>query len=63
MSLADVLSAIDAEIARIETARALLTRTGGGKRGRTKRTFSAATRKRMAAAQRKRWATVRKAAK
>ena len=69
MSLKDVLSAIDAEIARVEQARALLTETGTGRRGmkpaakpvKAKRTLSAAARKRIAAAQRKRWAAVRKA--
>ena len=71
MSIQDVLSAIDSEIARVEQARNLLQELGTSKRGRkpatkpvkAKRTMSAAARKRIAAAQRKRWAAVRKAAK
>lgn len=71
MSLNDILSAIDAEIARVEQARNLLTGPVA-KRGRKpatktankqKRAFSAATRTAMAEAQRKRWAAVREAAK
>jgi rhamnose utilization protein RhaD (predicted bifunctional aldolase and dehydrogenase) len=70
MSMNDVLSAIDAEIALIEQARNLLTDSGTTKRGKkpatkrvnAKRTFSPVTRKRMAEAQRKRWEAVRKAA-
>jgi len=71
MSLNDVFSAIDSEIARIEQARNLLAEFGASKRGRkpatkqvkAQRTFSPATRKRMAEAQRKRWAAHKKAAK
>ena len=71
MSLNDVISAIDSEIARIEKARNLLTGPGSRKRGRkptntqpakAKRKMTATARKRIAAAQRKRWAAVRKAA-
>ena len=73
MNTRDILSAIDAEIARLQSARSLLTSaTSGKRRGRPrasksagapkKRTMSAAGRKRVAEAQRKRWAN-QKAAK
>jgi hypothetical protein len=66
MNIQDILSAIDAEIARLQSARSLLIGTASGKRrGRPpasesdsapkKRTMSAAGRKRIAEAQRKRW--------
>ena len=73
MTLNDVLSAIDSEIARMEKARKVLASYGGNKRGRrsstntqpakAKRTLSAAARKRIAAAQRKRWAALKKASR
>ena len=72
MSLNDVLSSINDEIASIEKARNLLAGYGGRKRGRkpintqpakAKRTMSAAARKRIAEAQRKRWAAQKRAAK
>ncbi len=71
MSLNDVLSSIDSEIARIEKARSLLTGYAATKRGRksatkpvkAKRTLSPAARKRIGDAQRKRWAAQKKAAK
>jgi len=71
MSLKDVLSAIDSEIARIEQARALLTETGTktpGKKSATKtvkpkRTMSAEGRARIAEGQRRRWAAQKKAPK
>jgi hypothetical protein len=72
MSLNDVLSTIDAEIARLQEARALLTGSGKGARSKksastqvvkAKRTMSAEGRKRIAEAQRKRWAAQKKAAK
>lgn len=71
MSLKDVISAIDAEIDRIEQARALLTGTVASKRGRqaatksvkAKRAMSAEARQRIADAQRKRWAAQKRAAK
>ena len=79
MSLNDVLKSIDAEIARLQQARQLLTlvaltvnlgpnksvgRPGSNATGsKPKRKFSAAHRKRLAEAQRKRWAAVRKVAK
>lgn len=72
ISMNDVVSAIDAEIARMEQARNLLAETGTRKRGKKpstktenkpKRTMSPAARKKIAAAQRKRWAAVRRAAK
>ena len=69
MNTQDILSAIDAEIARLQSARSLLAGTASGeRRGRPrtrtyesaaapkKRTMSAAGRKRIAEAQRKRWA-------
>ena len=67
MNQQDILSAIDAEIARLQHARSLLVGTASGKRrGRPpasesaaapkKRTMSAAGRKRIVEAQRKRWA-------
>jgi hypothetical protein len=67
MNTHDILSALDAEIARLQSARSLLVATASGKRrGRPpasesagspkKRTMSAAGRKRIAEAQRKRWA-------
>lgn len=77
MSIENLLSTIDAEIARLQQARALLAGTsskGNGKRGkstttataapkkRARRTMSAEARKRIAEAQRKRWAAQKKAA-
>ena len=71
MSLNDVLSTIDAQIARLQQARALLTGSGNSGRGRKsaskpsvkpKRKLSAEGRKKIAEAQRKRWAK-QKAAK
>ncbi len=71
MSLNDILSTIDAEIACLQQARALLTGPGG-KRGRKsastksakgKRTLSPEARKRIADAQRKRWAAQKNATK
>ena len=74
MNARDILSAIDAEIARLQSARSLLVGTASGKRrGRPrtsesaaapkKRTMSAAGRKRIAEAQRKRWAKQKATAK
>jgi hypothetical protein len=72
MSLNDILSTIDADIARLQQVRALLTGSGKGGRGRKsvtmlsarpKRTLSPEGRKRIAEAQRKRWAARKKAAK
>lgn len=73
MSLDNLLSSIDAEIARLQQARALLAGTGirGGKavnssqstsKPRRKRVMSAEARKRIGEAQRKRWAAQKKAA-
>ena len=73
MNTQDIVSTIDAEIARLQSARSLLAGTASTKRrGRPrtsesagapkKRTMSAAGRKRIAEAQRKRWAK-QKAAK
>jgi hypothetical protein len=67
MSLDNILSTIDAELARLQQARALL--AGSGTPGRTpvpkkrKRRMSAVARKRTGDAQRKRWVKQRKAAK
>lgn len=73
MNTKDILSAIDDEIACLQSARALLAGTASGKRRGpprksesdvvpAKRAMSAAGRKRIAEAQRKRWAK-QKAAK
>jgi hypothetical protein len=73
MTTSEILTAIDAEIARLQSARSLLVGTTSGKRrGRPRtsesaaapkrRTMSAEGRKRIAEAQRKRWAK-QKAAK
>jgi hypothetical protein len=67
MNTQDILSAIDAEIARLQSARSFLAgaastkrrgrpRTSGSLAAPKKRTMSAAGRKRIAEAQRKRWA-------
>lgn len=63
MNIQNLLSSIDAEIARLKQARALLASIGGNasKTAKPKRRLSLAARKRIAAAQRKRWAAVRKA--
>lgn len=68
MSLKDILSSIDSEIATLKQARALLIGERGGKTtaaasAKPKRAMSAAARKRIADAQRKRWAAQKKAAK
>ena len=73
MTTSEILIAIDAEIARLQSARSLLVGSASGKRrGRPpasesagapkKRTMSAAGRKRVADAQRKRWAKQKAAA-
>jgi hypothetical protein len=71
MSLQDVLSAIDAEIDRVQRARDLLTGSGAStgtkkstnKPAKAKRNLSPEARKRIADAQRKRWAAAKKNAK
>jgi hypothetical protein len=72
MSLNDILSTLDADIARLQQARALIASDGSRARGRkpatkrpakAKRTISAAGRKAIADAQRKSWAAQKKAAK
>jgi hypothetical protein len=65
MNTQDIISAIDAEIARLQSARSLVAGTAK-RRGRppmsgtsattTRRTMSAEGKKRIAEAQRKRWA-------
>jgi hypothetical protein len=75
MNTRDILSVIDAEIARLQSARSLLAGTASKRKRRprkadsptappapSKRTMSAAGRKAIAEAQRKRWAK-QKAAK
>jgi hypothetical protein len=73
MSITDVVSEIDREIARLEQAKQLLTgvvvKRGPGRPGRPKgstnkprRVLSAAARAKIAAAQRARWAKVKKTA-
>lgn len=71
MTLETILSQIDAEIARLQQAKALLAGISAAKASthkpaaqpKKKRTMSAAAKKRIAAAQRKRWAAVRAAKK
>jgi hypothetical protein len=66
MNTTELLTSIDAEIARLQEARALLAGRDGHVRGRKpgkKRTLSAEARARIAAAQRKRWAAQKKVAK
>jgi hypothetical protein len=67
MTIDKILASIDAEIAQLKQARALLSGDGTKKRAtaapiRKRRKMSAAGRKRIADAQRKRWAK-QKAAK
>lgn len=67
MNIADLVSSIDSEIARLQQARALLARQDGrvrpGREPGKKRTMSASARARIAAAQKKRWAAWKKAKK
>lgn len=68
MSLTDIVSSIDSEIAALQQARALLTGTGsrtvkGGRPSKRKYKLPAEARERIAAAQRKRWAAQKKAAR
>jgi hypothetical protein len=73
MNLNDMLSAVDAEISRLQQARAaLLNGTDTTRRGKksassrpakVKRTMSPEARENIANAQRKRWAAQKKAAK
>jgi hypothetical protein len=68
-----ILSALDAEIARLQDARKLLAAlngkgkagklTGAGTKKRSKRKLSAEARAKISAAQKLRWAAVRKASK
>lgn len=71
MKTDEILASIDAEIAVLKQARAILTETetaagrspkAGGK-PRKRRKMSAKTRAKMAAAQKKRWAAIRAAEK
>jgi hypothetical protein len=72
MSVTELVSSIDAEIARLQQARALLAGNGASttktaktaaKPRRKKRSMSPEGRARIAAAQTKRWAAQKKAAK
>jgi topoisomerase IA-like protein len=67
MTLTDLVSSVDSEIAILQQVRALLAgQDGHVRRGRKpgkKRTMSAEGRARIAAAQRARWAKQKKAAK
>jgi len=69
MSVTELISSIDAEIARLEQARALLAGSESGaakkqvKPRRRRHRLSAEARARIAAAQKKRWAAQKKAAK
>ena len=65
MSLDNIIASIDAEIARLEQARALFSTetTKVGAIHRKPRKLSPAARKRIAEAQKKRWAKAKKAAK
>jgi hypothetical protein len=72
MSMNDLLSTIDSEISTLEQARALLTDSGTGRRGKksvSKRSvkmkgkLSAEGRRHIVEAQLKRWAAQKKAAK
>lgn len=66
MDIAQMVSEIDSEIARLQEARALLAGVGSAthaKPGRKKRTLSAEARARIAAAQRLRWAKQKRASK
>jgi hypothetical protein len=73
MTVTNIVSSIDAQIARLQEARRLLTGTGtstgnkaankkpASKKTTRKRVMSAASREKIAAAQRKRWAAQKKA--
>jgi hypothetical protein len=75
MTVTNIVSSIDAEIARLLEARALLAGSGpstgskaasknaASKKTASKRVMSAEAREKIAAAQRKRWAAQKKAAK
>lgn len=63
MSLNDLLSSIDSEIATLTKARSLLAALAVTTSAKPRRTLSKAARRKIAAAQRKRWAAVKKTAK
>jgi hypothetical protein len=64
MDTSSILATIDAEISRLEQARALLKGLPtSAKKPRSRRKLSAKARKAIADAQRKRWAAVRARAK
>jgi hypothetical protein len=64
MDTSSIIATIDAEISRLEQARALLKGTAtSAKKTRSRRKLSAKARKAIADAQRKRWAAVRAKAK
>ena len=63
MSVNNLISSIDSEIATLTKARALLAGTAATPYVKLRRKMSKAARERIAAAQRKRWAAVKKTAK
>jgi hypothetical protein len=69
MTIANIIEELDAEIARLQQVRALLSNGRGAGPGgstgtvRRKRVLSAEAREKIAAAQRKRWAAQKRAAK
>jgi hypothetical protein len=63
MDTNEIIEAINEEIHRLETAKALLTEGGPATEATPRRKISAAGRRRIAAAQKARWAKVKKAAK
>lgn len=70
MAIESILNEIDAEIARLQEVKKLLSSAGVGSgnkstaaKKRSKRKLSPEARERIAAAQRKRWASVKKSAK
>ena len=69
MSQTDILSLIEAEISRLEQARALIAEVAKSQytvataKPRKRRTLSPEARQRIVEAQRKRWAKLKKAAK
>ena len=61
MNTSEIITAIDAEISRLQQARKLLAGSTGTRK--RKRVMSAEARARISAAQKKRWAQQKKAAK
>jgi hypothetical protein len=70
MTTADIVASIDAEIAKLQTARAALTGSaqgravsGGTEKPSKKRTLSAEARAKISAAQKRRWAKQKRSIK